>query len=550
MPKSLDEQAMAEYERGMQAVEADRLDDAMRHFDRAIELWSGFVPARIAQANLLIQMKRFDEGMAAMSRIVQEFPDDFLAQYAWGSLLLANRDPDAAADAFEQAADVVPDDPELLLMIGDSFMSAEKNERGIELFRRAVALAPNSAHARAMLGRALVADEKAEEALPELERAIKLDDQNVDAWYARGLALMSLGRPEDAITAFKRTIALDPEYPPSYLALVTIYEERGRHDEALQTAAQAEKRAHDDPDMLYSIAQLYNGMQEFAKARTLVERVIAIDPEDSESRLMLAGLAMQLGDLETMTREIAYLQEHDPELLDEIAANAGMPPLEEADEYEDEDEDFAADALFGGKDFDFLPSRRPVEPKLTVGTKGKPGMIYQLRISLLGFEPAIWREVLVPSDFTLAKLHRVIQVVMGWEDDHMHEFTIGTVGYTDARARLEGRKNEAKVPLHQVAGSRGKFTYTYDFGDNWEIEIKVDKVLPPEEGRRYPVCIAGENAGPPEDSGGVWGYADRLDALENPDHPEHEETLEWLGEDYDPAAFDLEEINQRLARIK
>ncbi|MHB9107931.1 MAG: IS1096 element passenger TnpR family protein [Armatimonadota bacterium] len=537
MPKSLDEQAMAEYERGMQAVEANRLNDAMRHFDRAVELWSGFVPARIAQANLLIQLQRFDEGMQAMSRIVQEFPDDFLAQYAWGSLLLANGDPDAAVGAFEEAADVVPDDPDLLLMLGDGFMSTEENERGIEMFRRAVALAPNSAHARAMLGRALVADEKAEAALPELERAITLDDRNVDAWYAKGLVQMSLERPEDAVAAFKRAIALDPDYTPSYLALVTVYEHSGRHDEALRAAAQAEARIHDDPELLYSIAQLYAGMQEFQKARELAERLIAVDPEDTEARLLLSAIAMQLGDMETVTREVAYVQQHDPELLNEMAANAGLPPLEEVDEFADED-------------FDLFPSRRRVEPKLTVGTKGKPGTIYQLKISLLGFEPTIWREVLVPSDFTLAKLHRVIQTVMGWENSHLHEFTVGTVGYTDTRAGLEGRKNEAKVPLHQVAGSRGKFTYLYDFGDNWEVEIKVEKVLPPAKDQKYPICIAGEMAGPPEDTGGVWGYADMLQALEDTDDPEHEEYAEWLGEDYDPEAFDLEEINRRLAKIK
>lgn len=220
------------------------------------------------------------------------------------------------------------------------------------------------------------------------------------------------------------------------------------------------------------------------------------------------------------------------------------------DEFDDEyeDEDYAADVDYG-EGFGLF-SRRPAKPKLTVGNKGKPGAVYQLKISLLGFEPTIWREVLVPSDFTLAKLHRVIQAVMGWSNSHLHEFTIGTERYTDPRGGLEGAKNETKVPLHQVAGARGKFTYLYDFGDNWEVEVKVEKVLPLETGREYPVSLAGEMAGPPDDSGGVWGYADMLEALDDPDHPDHEEYAEWLGEDFDPEAFDLEEINRRLARIK
>jgi len=546
MPKSLDQQAMAEYERGMNLTEEERHEEALRHFDRAIELHSGFIPARISRANALMQQGRIDEGMDYMERTAEEFPDDFLAQFGLGSLLLADGDYDAAVDAFERAAEVIPEVADFYLMLGDGFMQAEENERGIETFRRAVELAPKSAHAHSMLGRALVTDGQYIEALPVIELAIKFDSHNVDAWYVKGLALASLNRPDEAIEALKRALALNPDYIPVYIALATTYEQSGGHDEALTIAEQAERRVDDDTEDLYSVARLYSGLGEYSRARVVIERAIDIDPEDSEARVLLAGLAMQLGDNETAMREFLYVQENDPELLAEMAAEMGIPPFEDDDE---EDEFEEEDPLIDG-DFDFFPSRRPVEPKLTVGAAGKPGMIYQLRIELAEFEPAIWRQVLVPSDYTLAKLHRIIQVVMGWDDAHLHDFTIGTERYADPRAGLDRVHNEKKTPLHQVAGARGKFYYQYDFGDSWEVEVKVEKALPPAKDGHYPVCLAGENAGPPEDSGGIWSYAEMLDALETPNDPGREEALEWLGEDFDPSEFDPEEVNGRLAKIK
>jgi tetratricopeptide (TPR) repeat protein len=546
MPKSLDQQAMAEYERGMKMMEAIRLEDALRHFDKAVELWSGFIPARVAKANTLIMLERSDEGLAYIEQTVAEFPDDFLALYAWGSLLLADGEPDIAVDAFERAAAVIPDEADFYLMLGDGFMTVEENERGIEMLQRAVELAPRSARAHGTLGRALVTDEQYADALQALERAIKLDARYADAWYAKGLALGSLGRHDEAVKAYQRTLAIDPDYAIAYVALATTYEQSGHHDAAMKMARQAEKHAQDDAETLYSVARLYSGLEEFSRARTVIERVIENDPEDTEARLLLAGLAVQLDDMDTAMRELAYVQQNDPDLLDEMAAEAGLPPIGEIGE---EDDEFEDDEWLQDDDFDIFPSR-PVEPKLTVGAKGKPGTIYQLRIALADLRPSIWRQVLVPADFTLAKLHRVVQAVMDWENSHLHDFTIGTERYADPRARLDEVKNETKVPLHQVAGSRGKFYYQYDFGDCWEVEIKVEKVLPPARDGSYPICLAGENAGPPEDSGGIWGYADILEILEDPDNPGRVEILEWLGEDFDPAEFDLEEVNKRLAKIK
>ena len=179
--------------------------------------------------------------------------------------------------------------------------------------------------------------------------------------------------------------------------------------------------------------------------------------------------------------------------------------------------------------------------------------VYQMKVTLEGTDPPIWRRIQVAADTTLAELHDILQVVMGWEEGHLHQFIIGGEYYGDPTpgplGDLLGLEmiDERRVKLAQVvSGEKSTFVYEYDFGDSWEHHIVVEKVLPPEEGMRCPVCLTGEKACPPEDCGGVWGYYHLLDAIKDPDHPEHEEMCEWLGDDLDPDAFDLEEVNRQL----
>jgi hypothetical protein len=111
-------------------------------------------------------------------------------------------------------------------------------------------------------------------------------------------------------------------------------------------------------------------------------------------------------------------------------------------------------------------------------------------------------------------------------------------------------KDASKVKLSQIVrGEKQKFTYEYDFGDSWEHEILIEKILQPEAGVRYPVCITGKRACPPEDCGGIWGYADLLETIKNPDDEEYEEMMEWLGGDFDPEAFDLDSIDKALRTV-
>jgi hypothetical protein len=178
--------------------------------------------------------------------------------------------------------------------------------------------------------------------------------------------------------------------------------------------------------------------------------------------------------------------------------------------------------------------------------------IYQIKVTLYGSKPPIWRRLLVPSDITLSRLHRILQAAMGWYDAHLHQFIVGEAyyGVPDPDDLLE-IKSERRVRLNQiVSGEKFRFIYEYDFGDSWGHELLVEKIVPREKRVRYPVCIKGRRACPPEDVGGVWGYGYFLEAIQDPEHPEHEDYLEWIGGEFDPEAFDLDEINAALSHLR
>lgn len=177
--------------------------------------------------------------------------------------------------------------------------------------------------------------------------------------------------------------------------------------------------------------------------------------------------------------------------------------------------------------------------------------VLQLKITLVGVtKPPIWRRLLVPADIRLDRLHHVIQAAMGWQDYHMHVFTAGDAEYGEPDPEL-GYADERKTTLGRVIGGAGeRMRYTYDFGDGWEHDIVVEKVLRAEPGMRYPTCVAGRSRCPPEDCGGAWSYMELRETLADPDHDEHQEMLEWLefetASEFDPAAFAVDEVNAAL----
>jgi hypothetical protein len=180
--------------------------------------------------------------------------------------------------------------------------------------------------------------------------------------------------------------------------------------------------------------------------------------------------------------------------------------------------------------------------------------IYQLHISLRHLKPAIWRRVLVPGSITLDKLHRIIQIVMGWSNSHMHEFTVGNIHYgvpDKEFADLAPVVSEKRATLSAcLAPSVKSFGYLYDFGDSWEHSLRIEKILNADPALRYPVCLAGANACPPDDVGGPPGYVNFVQAISDPHHPEHRDMLEWCGGSFDPYAFNPETVNADLKRFK
>jgi hypothetical protein len=176
----------------------------------------------------------------------------------------------------------------------------------------------------------------------------------------------------------------------------------------------------------------------------------------------------------------------------------------------------------------------------------KSEIVFQLKVTLRGIRPPIWRRVLVPSNLTLLQLHDVLQVLMGWTDSHLHQFEAAGNFYGTPDPELEvERKNERKVRLNEVLHHpKDRMAYEYDFGDSWEHELVLEKIVPRAPRVRYPVVTGGKRACPPEDVGGVWGYGHFLEAVSDSQHPDHEDMVEWSGEGFDPEAFDVGAANR------
>jgi hypothetical protein len=225
-------------------------------------------------------------------------------------------------------------------------------------------------------------------------------------------------------------------------------------------------------------------------------------------------------------------------------------------------------------------SKKPGIKKESNSTRQpKPTEVYELKITLQNSKPPIWRRVAVPSSISLSGLHEVIQIVMSWSNSHMHQFVIrnyrpkptkeemrGLVWsgqldklamcmrrdrcLSDPQFEIEEAEDESRVMLCELAPKlKSKLIYEYDFGDSWKHLIEVVKISPPVEGLKYPLCIAGKHACPPEDCGGIWGYYEMLEAVKNPRHERHKEFADWLSPEFDPEEFDLEEINANLSNL-
>ncbi len=187
------------------------------------------------------------------------------------------------------------------------------------------------------------------------------------------------------------------------------------------------------------------------------------------------------------------------------------------------------------------------------GTKAKkpPERAYALRLTVAGCQPRIWRRLLVRETMWLSRLHDTIQVAFDWFDYQTHVFALDDLRFGNPVKREDlTAEDDRDVALADLDFEhRERFTYHYNFGEGWQIDLKVEKSGLVEKGLRYPVCIAGERAGPPEDCGGREAFQDMLACIKEPNTDLGREWLEWLGPEYDPAACELEKINKALKKL-
>jgi len=202
-------------------------------------------------------------------------------------------------------------------------------------------------------------------------------------------------------------------------------------------------------------------------------------------------------------------------------------------------------------------SGRRNTPALSLGgelMKKKFDYVYQFKITLEDIKPPIWRRIQVPETYTFWDLHVAIQDAMGWKDYHLHEFEMRhpvtgekvRIGIPNEEYEFFGPEilPEQELKIADWFSMKNRVAeYTYDFGDNWHHKIQLEKILPRDKNVKYPICIAGKRACPPEDCGGIWGYEELLEAIKNPQHERHEEMIEWVGEEFDPEHFDPKEVS-------
>jgi hypothetical protein len=185
---------------------------------------------------------------------------------------------------------------------------------------------------------------------------------------------------------------------------------------------------------------------------------------------------------------------------------------------------------------------------MTTVIRIKSDNVFQLKITLNHIKPSIWRRVLVDSDIKLPDLHKIIQTVMGWTNSHLHQFIIGNQYYSLPNDESFCKVIDyRKVKLDSLFNTpKSKLIYEYDFGDGWEHSIVIEKTLPREKNTYYPICIEGKRNCPPEDCGGAFGYENLIEIINNPEHEEYDEMMEWLGDYFDPEKFNIDEMNEFL----
>ena len=334
---------------------------------------------------------------------------------------------------------------------------------------------------------------------------MKLNPDSADAHALLGHAYYSLGDRKRATSALKQAVRLDPDLGVPHFLLGVMegrppmaqgvpsgedardrsehagaspawgsLAETGQMDAALDALEEALVLETDDPDVLRYAGEAYLALDCYDEALNVYRSLSEIEPGDPIPHYLVGRLSAITGNQRQMRKAYAMLMRLDPELAHRLARETGL-----------NEEPRAAQPATGEK------ATSPTESK-----------VYQIKVTLKGTRPPIWRRLLVTSDTRLSELHDILQIAMGWDDDHLHVFRVGHQD-TPILPRTGGAADEGRVTLGQIAPDvKSKLVYEHDFGDSWVHEIVVEKILEPEAGV-IPACVTGKRSGPPEDIGGV-----------------------------------------------
>ena len=332
------------------------------------------------------------------------------------------------------------------------------------------------------------------------------------------LTLRKLGMAKDNL---KQALSYEPLNPQFHYLLGFTYSVSNKWDKAIREFELSVKQVPDNPEYLRGLGWAMWHAGKKARGLKYLGRAVSLAPDNAN---ILADLA------------VACLGDGDFDRAGEYAERAVRANPES---------DLAKDVL--NTTIRFQEASQAVHHS----ARESRFSIYEMKVKLKGTRPAIWRRFQISGNVTLYKLHRALQEIMGWSDYHLYKFRIGQSVFGEQDPDYAPETISARrVRLSEILPvEMAKFIYIYDFGDYWEHEILVERILPSEHKLRYPVCIKGKRACPPEDCGGVWRYAELLEIIRNPAHEEYREMMEWLGDEFYPAQFDLSSVNRRLKYI-
>ncbi len=287
------------------------------------------------------------------------------------------------------------------------------------------------------------------------------------------------------------------------------------------------------------VRRLLDGRTGSAQRVHLIQWIIELKPKNAAIRL-LDALSDRSLPIEKRALAFIVLLQAAPRETDKRIATLGAADLDEIS--------LAANSLL--EDALRTEEVKAVESRAERRTDAEP-RVCRMKITLRGTRPPVWRRFEVRDDMTLARLHTVIQRVMGWTDSHLHEFHVGQDRFGIPNPEWpDDTISEKKIRVGDLIDWGVKrFVYEYDFGDGWQHDIVIEKLAKPEHDVRYPRCLTGKRACPPEDCGGVGGYYELLEAIANPEDAEDEDVWNWA-DWFEPDAFDLEWVNQSLRKLK